>query len=142
MRLAIEMAKKNPQWPFGAVIVDSHSGTVLGSGVNASATDPRNHGEMVAMSDYIARNGNRDWSKTTLYTTAEPCAMCSTALVWCGIPRIVYASSTPFVMTVMDQPSIRLEAVIASAPFYHNELVLGGILAAETDEMYRNRPKS
>ena len=30
---------------------------------------------------------------STLYTSAEPCAMCAGAIYWCGIGRVVYALS-------------------------------------------------
>ena len=30
---------------------------------------------------------------TTLFTSAEPCAMCSGAAYWCGIDRVVYTLS-------------------------------------------------
>lgn len=138
MRLAIQEANANPRYPFGAVIVNA-TGDVLARGVNGAAAHPAHHGEMVAIDDYVARHGNRGWAATTLYTTAEPCAMCAGAIVWAGIPRIVYASSTPFIASIMDQMTIRTKAVIAASPFYRNELLLGGVLAAQTDRMFRER---
>jgi tRNA(adenine34) deaminase len=140
MRLAIEQAKRNPVYPFGAVIVDSRSGEVLARGVNSTSANPTFHGEMVALNDYVARHGNRHWERATLYTTGEPCAMCAAAIVWAGIPRVVYASATPFLAPIMDQITIRMAAVVAASPFYRSELLLGGVLAAETDPMFRARP--
>jgi tRNA(adenine34) deaminase len=139
MRLAIEEAKGNPVYPFGAVIVDASSGAVLARGVNSTSANPTFHGEMVALTDYVARHGNRGWEKATLYTTGEPCAMCAAAIVWAGIPRVVYASSTPFLATLMNQISLRMSAVVVASPFYHSELLLGGVLASETDAMFRAR---
>jgi tRNA(Arg) A34 adenosine deaminase TadA len=92
---------------------------------------------MVALDDYVARHGNRGWSNLALYTTAEPCAMCGAAIAWAGIPRVVYATSTPAIMKYIDQISIRLSDVFAASPFYHNRLILGGVLASETDSMFR-----
>lgn len=140
MRLAIEEGKRNPVKPFGTVIVDTQSGNVLARGVNAATENPTFHGEMVAINSYVARHGNRGWSGVTLYTTAEPCAMCAAAIAWAGIPRVVYASSTLIVSKYIDQISIRMKDVIAASPFYHNRLLLGGVLAPETDAMFRNRP--
>jgi tRNA(adenine34) deaminase len=136
MRLAIAMAKRNPKYPFGAVVVDSQSGDVLARGVNATHVNPLYHGEMVALNDYLAKYGNHGWSRTTLYTTAEPCAMCAGAIVWVGIPRVVYASSSRFVATVMDQITLPAKTVFGAARFYHNQLLLGGVLAAETDALF------
>jgi tRNA(adenine34) deaminase len=141
MREAIREAKRNPKWPFGAVIVDSGSGEILARGSNASSGNPILHGEIVAISDYVARHGNRNWSRTTIYTTAEPCSMCASAIVWCAIPRVVYGSSTLVVEAMIDQISVRAAKIFAGAPFYRNSLLLGGVLAAETDTMLRNRVK-
>src|ERR1044072_81752 len=48
MRLAVEQARRNPEWPFGAVIVDSRPGAALGEGGNAGAAGPGLPGEAVA----------------------------------------------------------------------------------------------
>jgi tRNA(Arg) A34 adenosine deaminase TadA len=120
---------------------DSGSGEVLARGSNASTGNPILHGEIVAINDYVARYGNRNWSRTTIYTTAEPCSMCASAIVWCAIPRVVYGSSTLVVEAMMDQISVRAAKIFAGAPFYRNSLLLGGVLAAETDTMLRNRVK-
>ena len=141
MREAIREAKRKPKLPFGAVIVDSGSGEILARGVNASGANPILHGEIVAINDYVAHYGNRNWSRATIYTTAEPCSMCAGAIVWCAIPRVVYGSSTLVVEAMIDQISIRAAEVFAGSPFYHNRLLLGGVLAAETDTMRRNRVK-
>ncbi|MFE7766337.1 hypothetical protein [Streptomyces sp. NPDC057438] len=72
MRLAVSQARRNPAWPFGAVIVGTRTGRVLGSGVDTGADSPRLHGEVVAMNDYVRRHGNRGWAATTLSTTGNP----------------------------------------------------------------------
>jgi Cytidine and deoxycytidylate deaminase zinc-binding region len=54
MRLAIAAAQGNPAWPFGAVIVRQEDREVMASGVNNRAA---NHGEIVALNDYVARHG-------------------------------------------------------------------------------------
>ena len=59
MRLAIAVAKANPFYPFGAVILGAADRTVLAQGVNNSRTTPTLHGEIVAINDYVARHGNQ-----------------------------------------------------------------------------------
>lgn len=93
MRMAIEEARKNRRYPFGAVIVNDQSGELLASGVNKAGEHPALHGEMVAMNDYVGRHGNEGWTSTMLYTTGEPCAMCMSAMVWAGLPRFVWGTS-------------------------------------------------
>jgi tRNA(adenine34) deaminase len=48
MRLAIVEARRNPAYPFGAVIVRPDTSEVLARGVNNSRANPILHGEMPA----------------------------------------------------------------------------------------------
>jgi tRNA(Arg) A34 adenosine deaminase TadA len=97
MRLAIAQAHRNPGRPFGSVIVDERTGEVVGEGVVNMGANPMYHSEIVAMNDYIAKHGNKGWENLTMYGTGEACPMCMSAMVWAGIPRMVYGSDTPFV---------------------------------------------
>ncbi|MEU6196337.1 nucleoside deaminase [Streptomyces sp. NPDC047061] len=136
MSLAVDEARRNPRYPFGAVFV--RSGRVLGRGVNASAENPSHHGEMVAMADYVHRAGNRGWAATTLYSTAEPCAMCMSACAWAGVGQVVWGTSIEeLARTGLDQIAIpAAEVVRAASPFYSPGL-LGGVLAGTTDALFR-----
>jgi tRNA(adenine34) deaminase len=141
MRLAIAEARGNPAYPFGAVIVRAADRAVLARGVNGSARNPTFHGEIVAMNDFVARNGNRDWGAALLYTTGEPCSMCMSALIWAGIGGVVFASSIEGIRRAgINQINLTAQAVIDAASFYHGAL-LGGVLAAETDRMFLDRKR-
>ena len=93
MRLAIAEARRNPAYPFGAVIVRPETGATMARGVNDSRANPILHGEIACMNDYVKGHGNGDWTSMVLYTTGEPCSMCMSALVWAGIGGVVFASS-------------------------------------------------
>jgi tRNA(Arg) A34 adenosine deaminase TadA len=70
-----------------------------------------------------------------LYTTAEPSAMCMSALVWAGIGGVVFSTSLAGLKRAgIDQIDIPA-AVVAASPFWHGEL-LGGVLARETDVLF------
>ena len=44
-------------------------------------------------------------ARCTLYSSAEPCAMCAGAIYWCGIGRVVYALSEHRLLTLTgDHP--------------------------------------
>ncbi len=139
MRLAIEEARRNPSYPFGAVIVRPDGGEVMARGVNDSRSNPVLHGEIACMNDYVARHGNRGWESCVLYTTGEPCSMCMSALVWAGIGGVVFASSIDGIKRAgIGQIEITAKAVADASPFYRG-LLLGGVLAAETDRMFLER---
>lgn len=95
MARAFELAAKGYAeggCPIGAVLVDNHSGEVLGEGHNALVQEgnPILHGEMAALRA-AGRMSNRH--HTTLYTTLQPCFMCTGAIVQFGIPRVIVADA-------------------------------------------------
>ena len=143
MKLAIEQGKKNAAYPYGAVITDAASGDVVAQGANNSYGNPTLHGEIVCINDYVAKHGNKDWDTKILYTTCEPCPMCMTALIWAKIGGVVFASSafSPALVASIGEPiQIPAQEVIDKAS-YHKPMLLGGVLAAETDSMFINRKR-
>ena len=95
LRRAIALAmlsRKNGNNPFGTVLADQER-TILLEAENSTKTDR----DCTAHSDInLIRNA---WQKfdaeylgeCTLYTSAEPCAMCAGAIVWANIRRVVYS---------------------------------------------------
>jgi cytosine/creatinine deaminase len=79
--------------PIGGVLVDNDTGEVLGEGHNALVQEgnPIIHGEMAALRD-AGRMTNRH--NTTMYTTLQPCFMCTGAIVQFGIPRVIIGDVT------------------------------------------------
>jgi tRNA(adenine34) deaminase len=141
MRLAIEQARRNPAFPFGAVIVRMRDRQVMAEAVNEGHRVPTLHGEVAVIHAYAERHGNRGWDETVLYTTGEPCPMCMSAIVWAGIGGVVWATSIATLKRVgFDQIDIGSPAVAASAPFWHGG-ILGDVLAEETDRMFAERPR-
>ena len=141
MRLAIAEARRNPAYPFGAVIVQPDTRETVARGVNDSRANPILHGEIACMNDYVKAHGNRDWASMVLYTTGEPCSMCMSALVWAGIGGVVFASSIDGIRRAgIGQIAITARQVADASPFYSG-LLLGGVLAAETDRMFMERQR-
>lgn len=96
MRRAIELAKRaeaNGNEPFGAVLVKD--GEVVFEGENRiyTAHDPTYHGEAGLIREFCAKTGITDLREYTLYTSCEPCFMCSGAMVWVRLGTLVYAAS-------------------------------------------------
>ena len=49
MRRAVEVARGNPDAPFGTVIVDQQTGEILAEGLNDAHENPILHGEIDAI---------------------------------------------------------------------------------------------
>jgi tRNA(adenine34) deaminase len=143
MRLAIAQANRDPGRPFGSVLVDERTGEVVAAGVADLAVSPMAHSELMAMNNYIAKYGNKGWENLTMYGTGEACPMCASAMVWAGIPRMVYGSDTPFVDQYIPDIHIRAQAVVdAGKAIYTSKLLLGGVLANETDKLFEAKGKA
>jgi tRNA(adenine34) deaminase len=97
MELALRQAEsaiRNGQTPFGAVVVD-RGGNLVGQGHNRvrADLDPAAHGEVVAIRDAWRRLGA--WEKLaggTVYTSCEPCLLCSFVITQVGFRRVVFAA--------------------------------------------------
>jgi tRNA(adenine34) deaminase len=136
MRRAIRLAGNNPKYPFAAVLVDEEK-RVVGEGWNRSDQNPTWHGEMDAINKCAAAHPRIDWARLTLYTTAEPCAMCQGAVAWAGIKRVVFGSSIPFLKSVdVWAIDIRAEELARLAAF-RTCTVVGGVLEEECNKLFR-----
>jgi tRNA(Arg) A34 adenosine deaminase TadA len=88
-------AKEAGRHPFAAVVADRHGLIVTEAGNNSMPPegDPTQHAERLAAAEAARRLSPAELAGCTLYTNAEPCAMCAGAIYWCGIGRVVYAMS-------------------------------------------------
>jgi len=136
MKRAIQLAANQPKYPFGALLVDPSKG-VVGEGWNRSVLNPTWHGEMDAINKCASANTSIDWTKLTLYTTAEPCAMCQGAVAWTGISRVVFGSSIPFLKSLNWWAIDIRAAELAKLSTFRNCKVVGGILEEECNKLFR-----
>ena len=76
--------------PFGAVVV--RDGEVIASGHNRvlSNNDSTCQGEIDALRRAEERLGTYDLMGCEIYTTAEPCPMCLSAILWANIRKVYY----------------------------------------------------
>ena len=94
LRRAIEIsreARAAGNTPFGALLVNKDGDIVMEQG-NIEITDKICTGHAEAT---LAARASHEFTKDflwdcTLYTTAEPCAMCAGAIYWANIGRVVY----------------------------------------------------
>lgn len=134
MQHAIALGKKNPKHPYGAIIVDSDN-KVIATGYNQSSKGAIYHGEIVALEALFA-SGGKDERDLTIYSTAEPCPMCSSALLWSGIAQIVFGTSIDTLKS-QGRPQIDIYCKDVAAKFAASKVaVIGGVCEAECDELF------
>jgi len=97
MRLALaaaDEAGRRGEVPVGACVVDPE-GEVLATEGNSpiGSSDPTAHAEVMALRAAGLKTGNYRLTGCTVYTTIEPCVMCSGALVNARIGRLVYGAA-------------------------------------------------
>ena len=80
--------------PFGAILVDA-DGKVLLEAENGymPAHDGTAHAERLLATEACRTLPADVLAKATMYSSAEPCAMCAGAIYWAGIGRLVYGLS-------------------------------------------------
>ena len=133
---AIRLATANPSAPFAAVLVDIGTGEIMADGINRHGDNPTWHGEMDAI-NCAAAGQAVNWTGMRLYTTAEPCCMCQGAILWAGIPEVVFGTSIRTLKQLgWKQIDIPAEEVTRRTAFARCRLI-GGVLEAECDELFR-----
>jgi tRNA(Arg) A34 adenosine deaminase TadA len=87
-------ARAHGNRPFGALLV-AGNGAVLAAAENSQITDEQvfAHAEMNLLQRAVQQFTPDVLATSTVYTNAEPCAMCAGAIFWSGITRLVYGLS-------------------------------------------------
>ena len=138
MREALAEAKKG-DLPYGAVIVKDNEIVIRSYNTAQTDNDVSAHGEINALRAFTKKHGYsldalRDH---TLYTTCEPCPMCAAACIWAGVSRVVFGASTEQLIDLGSQ-QINLPCKTVAEKGFQNMEVVGGILAEECLELFRN----
>ena len=95
MKLAIELAEaagRGSDYPIGALMYNTKTGMVI-TGLNEvkHTGDSTRHAEIEVIRKTTTVTGQRYLEEWVLYTTHEPCPMCTAAAVWAKVGMIVFA---------------------------------------------------
>lgn len=98
LRRAFDVARtsrENGDHPFGAILVDADGAVLLEqtNGFSAHGGDMTAHAERLLATRASQAYRPAFLAGCTLYSSAEPCAMCAGAIYWAGIGRLVYGQS-------------------------------------------------
>jgi tRNA(Arg) A34 adenosine deaminase TadA len=137
MSVALDLVAAGPG-PFATVIADRKAGRIVCQGVNNAGESRILHGEIVAILNGAKIEPRLNWRGLTLYTSAEPCPMCMSAIVWHRIPEMVYGTSVDDLIAMgINQFCLDSPAVAAAAPFYGGRII-AGVLKDRADAFYRD----
>jgi len=140
MRRAIAQARRGDRKPgangIGCVIV--RDGGILAEGFNEVDLrhDPSAHAEMVTIRRACEKLGASDLRDATLYSTLQPCGMCSMASIWAKVGRIVYGAERHQVHEMYFENKHFNTTDFITDAFKDDISLVGGVLGEECAELY------
>jgi len=140
MACALELAKQGDRTEgasaIGCVIV--LDGRIVAEGHNEVGLrhDPTAHAEMVAIRRAGAALEREELRGAILYSTLQPCGMCTMASIWSRIDRIVYGAGRDDVHRMYFEDR-HLDTMNFIRDAYRKDLpVVGGVLREECAALY------
>jgi tRNA(Arg) A34 adenosine deaminase TadA len=135
-------ARAGGDHPFGAVLAGS-DGTVLmeqGNGFLAEGRDMTAHAERLLATRASKALAPAVLAASTMYVSAEPCAMCAGAIYWAGIGRVVYGQSEARLKALTgahpENPTLALPCRVVLAAGQRPVEVVGPLLEDEAAALH------
>jgi len=134
-------AHKRGTHPFGAILVDA-AGRVLMEVENGYLPDRdmTGHAERLLATQACKQFEPGFLADCTLYSSAEPCAMCAGAIYWAGIGRVVYGLSERRLKTLTgnhaENPTLDLPCRSVFAAGQRHVQVIGPLLEDEAAALH------
>lgn len=127
-------ARRNGYTAVGSIIVKN--GKIIAEGKEGDPDLPAliSHAENVAIEKAVQKLDSRDLSKCSLYTTVEPCFMCTYLIRQTQIKKVVYGTTTPAGGDSSAHPILTSKKIDVwkTAPE-----VIGGVLKTECEALLR-----
>lgn len=139
MQKAIELSRQavaHGNEPFGAVLV--RDGEIVFTNENQIYTrhDPTFHGEAGLIREFCAQTGVTDLRDYTMYSSCEPCFMCSGAMVWVKLGRLVYGASNIELEAILGNEGCCCSQMVFDHSFWQPQ-VTAGVLREESLSILR-----
>lgn len=140
MRYAIRLAQsasENGNEPFGALLVKDNKIVFKSENKIYTESDPTFHAELGLIRQFCSENNIQNLSEYTMYTSCEPCCMCSGAIVWANVGRVVYSLSHDELAKIAGfNIMISSNEIFLKSP--HKPETIGGLLSSQAAEIYKN----
>ena len=130
--LEAEKAYESGEVPVGAIVVCNGRIIARAHNLTETLTDVTAHAEMQAITAASNYLGAKYLNDCTLYVTVEPCVMCSGAIAWSQMGKIVIGAP--------DEK--RGYQKYAPQALHPKTLVVNGVLVDECAELMKNFFKS
>lgn len=139
LRLAFGVAlraRAEGQHPFGAILVGPDGAVLMEQGNGFMPNrDMTGHAERVLMTRASQTYGSDFLAGCTMYSSAEPCAMCAGAAYWAGIGCVVYGCSEQDLLARTgnhpENPTLDLPCSVVFAAGQREVEVIGPLLSQE-----------
>ena len=117
MRRCLELARialSQHNTPVGSVVV--LDGKIIDEGIESvpMGNSLTGHAELLACQNAVDSAGSQRLDGATIYTTAEPCFMCSYVIRQCGISLVVYGLETPTIGGVTSSHPLLTDAGLST----------------------------
>src|SRR6266508_194300 len=125
--------------PFARVIWHKDQIVVEATTRAKRDADVTRHAEIIAISEAQKRLGTRDFPNCTIYSTVEPCAMCSFCIRETGIGRVVYCIPSP-IMGGVSKWNILGDSDISDVlpeVFHKPPEIVSGLMETEAEQVWR-----
>ena len=126
MKIAIAEAQKafdKDEVPIGAVVVLQDKIIARAHNQVELLNDSTAHAEILGLTTAYQFLGSKYLPEATLYVTVEPCLMCSGALYWSKIGRIVFGA--------YDEKNSYRRRTGTNNPFHPKTEIVGGVMEEE-----------
>ncbi len=144
LRHSFEVARRaltHGNHPFGAILVDEHDKLLIeAENGYMPSRDGTAHAERLLATRACTTLAPEVLAKATLYSSAEPCAMCAGAIYWAGIGRVVYGLSEHRLRTVTgnhpENPTLDLPCRTVFGSGQRATEVVGPLLEDEAEALH------
>jgi len=85
-------------------------GLLVARNNQVTSGDCTGHAEMVLVREATRMLGAKSMEGATVYASGEPCAMCSGAMFWAKIKRVVYAASAQDIVNALGFPMLPINS--------------------------------
>ncbi|NJR80065.1 nucleoside deaminase [Sphingomonas corticis] len=140
MRRAIEVARSrgsDPSTsPLGAIVVLDGREIAAERNQTGELPDATAHAEMMAIRRACERLGEMELRGATLYSTLQPCGMCTMASIWSKVRRVVYGAGRNDVHRMYFEAR-HVDTLSFIEDAYRGDVVIdGGCLREECASLY------